>query len=94
MADLLGHAARRGEVLDLEKAYARACQLDQGISTILSQRASGASKGQQNTNAVLRAKRAAASVKGDTTPQSGATVPKDDSVRSAIEAALQAHGNA
>ena len=94
MADLLGHAARRGETLDLEKAYARACQLDQGISTILSQRAAGAAKGSQNTNAVLRAKRAAASVKGDTTPNAGATVPKDDSVRSAIEAALQAHGNA
>lgn len=93
MADLLAHAARRGEALDLEKAYARACQLDAGISTIITQRAANASKGSQS-QAVLRAKRAAASVKGEATPDTGATVPKDDSVRAAIEAAMQTHSEA
>lgn len=99
MADLVDRATARGQEVDLEKIYARACQLDEQVSTILSQRAAapqaptgnGARPGQPATSpAVLRAKRAAASVKGDPTP-TGATVPKDDSIRASIEAAFDAH---
>lgn len=93
MADLLEMAARRGEVLDIEKAYATACKLHDGVSTILATRTAGANKGLPS-QAVLRAKRAAASVKGDSTPHDGALIPKDDSVRAAIEAAIDAHSNA
>jgi hypothetical protein len=87
MADLLELAAKRGDVLDPEKAYSQACKLHEGVSTILQQRAANPAK-VGNSQAVLRAKRAASSVKGDPTPHDGALVPKDDSVRAAIEAAL------
>lgn len=93
MADLVERCARRGEPVDLEKIYARACQMHEGVSTILAQRAA-AKTNASSSAAVLRAKRAAASVKGDTTPADGATVPRDDSVRAAIEAAIESAGRA
>jgi hypothetical protein len=93
MADLLEVRARRGEKPDLEKLYAEACKMHEGVSTIQAQRAA-ASKSSSHSAAVLRAKRAAASVKGDTTPDGGATVPRDDSIRAAIEAAIESGSNA
>lgn len=95
MADLVDAANRRGLAVDIEQIYARACQLDPQVSTILAQRAAGAPQLNGNgrttvSPAVLRARRAAASVKGDSTPE-GATVPKNDSIRSAIEAAFDQH---
>lgn len=94
MGDLIELASRRGETLDLEKAYAKACQLHDGVSTILAQRAANTAKGSQSSAAVLRAKRAASSVRDDTNPGAGAVVPKDDSVRAAIEAAIDTVGRA
>ena len=88
MADILEVQTRQGIPIDLEKIYARACQLHDGVSTILQQRAA-AQNTSSNRAAVLRAKRAASSVKGDGTP-TGATIPKNDSVRAAIEAAIDA----
>jgi hypothetical protein len=92
MADLMELKAKRGEPIDLEKAYAQACNLHEDISTLLAQRAAAnpnANRGTSaNANAVLRAKRAAVSVKGDVTPNTGAHIPKDDSVRASIEAAM------
>ena len=94
MADLIEVRARRGETApDLEKIYTEACNMHDGVRTILSQRSAAAKAGQQS-QAVLRAKRAAASVKGDTTPDAGATVPKNDSIRAALEAAYEASGRA
>lgn len=98
MADLIDHATRAGQSIDLEKIYARACQIDENVSSILAQRAHAApTQPQQRSSgaggpsqAVLRARRAAVSVKGDPNPE-GSTVPKDDSVRGAIEAAFDAH---
>lgn len=87
MADLVEMKGKRGEPIDLEKIYTQACQMHEGVSTILAQRASAQRTG-NHSQAVLRAKRAAASVKGDPTPE-GATVPKDDSVRASIEAAIE-----
>jgi hypothetical protein len=87
MADLVDRATKRGETVDLEKIYARACQLDESVSTILAQRSASANRGQQS-QAVLRARRAASSVRSEPSLE-GATVPKDDSVRAAVEAAFE-----
>lgn len=88
MADLVEVQTRQGIAIDLEKIYARACQMHDGVSTILQQRtAAQATSG--NTRAALRARRAAVSVKGEASP-AGATIPKNDSVRAAIEAAFDA----
>lgn len=92
MADLIEMAGRRGEVLTAEEAYKRACQLDPGVTKILAQRQTS-QKTQGLTQAALRAKRAAASIKGDSTLHDGATVPRDDSVRAALEAAFEANTN-
>jgi hypothetical protein len=92
MADIVEVETRQGRGVDLEKVYAKACQMHDGVSTILSQRASAQST-QSTSRAVLRAKRAAASVKGDPTPNGGATVPKNDSLRAAIEAAIENGGD-
>ena len=88
MADLVERASKRGETVNLEKIYARACQLDGSVSTILAQRSAATRQG-QNSQAVLRARRAASSPRSEPTPD-GATVPKDDSVRAAVEAAFEA----
>lgn len=92
MADLVEVQTRQGIAVDLEQVYKRACQMHDGVSTILSSRATANTNG-GNSRAVLRAKRAAASLKGDSTPHSGATVPKGDSVRAAIEAAMDSVGD-
>lgn len=88
MSDLITMAATRGQVLSLADAYAQACRLDENVSKILSQRASARDAG-ANTAAALRARRAAASVKGDSTLHDGATVPRDDSIRASLEAAFE-----
>jgi hypothetical protein len=90
MADLIEVAARQGKVLPIEEAYQKACKLDDGISKIMASR-QGAQNPRAMTQAALRAKRAASSVKGESTPH-GATVPKDDSIRSALEAAFDESG--
>jgi hypothetical protein len=92
MADLVEIRGRRGEVPDIEKIYAEACKMNESVSTILAQRAASAKSGQQSA-AVLRAKRAAVSVKGDASP-GGATVPENDSVRAALVAAMESSGRA
>ena len=92
MADLIEMAGKRGEVLTVDEAYRRACQLDPGVSKILFQRQNARQTGAL-TQAALRAKRAAASITGDTTPHDGATVPRDDSVRAALEAAIEHHAH-
>lgn len=89
MADILEVQTRQGIPIDLEKIYQRACQLHDGVGSILQQRAA-AQNTSSNRAAVLRAKRAASSVKGDGSP-TGSTVPKNDSVRAAIEAAIDAN---
>jgi hypothetical protein len=88
MADLMAIRAKQGQALDLEGAYKLACGMHEGVAATIAQRAASSQNAGQS-QAVLRAKRAAASVKGDPTPHTGATVPKDDSVRSSIEAAIQ-----
>ncbi len=86
MADLVEIRAKQGQPVDLEKIYAQACQLDESVATILATRAK-ATQSNGNAQAVLRAKRAAVSVKGDSTLP-GATVPSGDSIRASIEAAM------
>lgn len=86
MADLVEIWTRQNKPIDLEKIYAQACQMHDSIPTIIATRAQQ-QKAAGNAQAVLRAKRAAASVKGESTP-AGATVPKDDSIRASIEAAM------
>lgn len=87
MADIVEVRSKQGQPIDLEKIYEQACKLDEGVSTILSQR-STAQKSNDRSAAVLRAKRAASSVRTEATPD-GATVPRDDSVRASLEAAFE-----
>ena len=87
MADLVELRVKQGQSIDLEKIYAQACAMDDSVSKILTTRAQQA-KASGNAQAVLRAKRAASSVKGDTTLP-GATVPQNDSIRASIEAAIE-----
>lgn len=94
MAILVEHANARGLPVDLEKFYSQACQMDPDISKIMSARGNTNSRGgngnpSPQSQAVLRAKRAAVSVRGDSTP-TGSAVPKNDSIRAAIEAAFSA----
>lgn len=88
MADIVELQTRQGQPIDLEKIYARACQLHEGVSTILQQRTAAQNTSNQS-RAVLRAKRASSSLKGEPT-LNGATVPKGDSIRASIEAAMDA----
>jgi hypothetical protein len=92
MADLVEIRSRQGQTVDLEKVYEQACKMHEGVSTILATRAATTKNGAQS-QAVLRAKRAAASVKGESTLDEGATIPKNDSVRASIEAAIDTLGN-
>ena len=87
MADIVEVRARQGQPIDLERIYQQACALDTGISTIQRQRAQSSQAGQRS-QAVLRARRAAVSVRNEATP-SGATLPSDDSIRASIEAAFE-----
>lgn len=88
MADILEMRAKRGEVMDLEAAYKQACALHPDVSTILTQRQAQAKPAAGLSQAALRQKRAAASVKGDGGPDGARHVPKDDSLRGALEAAF------
>lgn len=89
MADIIDIRTKRGEPIELEKVYQHACQMNDEVRSILSQRSSpGAQRQAGPSQAVLRAKRAASSVRGDST-HDGATIPKDDSIRASIEAALE-----
>lgn len=95
MADIVEIRAKQGQPVDLEKIYAQACAMNESVSTVLATRASAAqatARTAGNAQAVLRAKRAAASVKGDTSLP-GATVPANDSIRASIEAAFQSLGD-
>lgn len=90
MADIVEVRARQGQPIDFEAIYRQACALDPEISTIVNQRAAAQRSPSQ---AVLRAKRAAVSVRNEATP-SGATLPRDESVRAGIEAAIESLGRA
>ena len=85
MADLLEVAARRGIDLSLEQAYERACQMQPEISKVLAARAEAQRAGtaRQSTQ---RARVAASSVRG--TPSGVSTNAQPDSLRAAIEAAI------
>jgi hypothetical protein len=89
MADLVEVAAKQGVVLSVDDAYERACQINPQVRTIITQRSQASNAGTL-TQAALRAKRAASSVRGDSTlPGNGARdrlTPKDDSVRGILEA--------
>lgn len=91
MADMIEIAARRGIVLPVKEAYDRACAMNPEVSKILAQR-NGATNPRAMTQAALRAKRAASSVKGESSPH-GAVTPQNDSLRGAIEAAFEQAGN-
>lgn len=88
MADIVEVRARQGQAIDLEQIYHQACALDPQVSTIVNQRST---RSAQPSQALLRAKRAAVSVRNESTPQ-GATIPRDDSVRAGIEAAIESLG--
>jgi hypothetical protein len=90
MADLIEVKAKQGQTVDMEQVYRQACTLHEGVATILAQRASSP-KTATLSNAVLRAKRAASSVRNEATPQGG-HVPRDDSIRASLEAAMESAG--
>lgn len=91
MADIVDIKGKRGEAVDLEKIYQHACQMNDEVRTILAQRTAVVASRPGPSPAVLRARRAASSIRGDSTPD-GATVPKDDSIRASIEAAFENTG--
>jgi hypothetical protein len=84
MADIVEMRANRNEPIDMERIYAQACTLHEGVSQVMSQRRPGPS----NRQAVLRARRAAVSVAGESTPHGGATMPESDDIRSLLAAAM------
>jgi hypothetical protein len=86
MADLLEVAARRGIDLSLEQAYERACQMNPEVSKVLAARAAAQNAGtaRQSTQ---RARAAASSVRG--TPSQVSTAAQPDTLRAAIEAAIE-----
>lgn len=91
MADMIEIAARRGQVLTVADAYEKACQLNPEVAKIRASRQStGNSRGL--TQAALRAKRAASSVKGESSPI-GRAIPENDTLRAAVEAAFESPGN-
>lgn len=90
MADLIELRVKRGQPVDMEAIYKQACTLNENVQSTLSQRAK-ASATTTSSNAVLRAKRAASSVRNEATPDGG-TVPRDDSIRAALEAAMESAG--
>lgn len=92
MADLVEVRSKQGQPVDMEQIYKQACQLHEGVSTILTQRAATV-RSTGSSNAVLRAKRAASSVRTEATPDGG-HVPKDDSIRASLEAAIESVGRA
>ena len=92
MGDLIEMAARRGQIMNVDDAYARACQLDENVSKITAQRAQARNAG-AGTQAALRARRAASSVRGDASLHDGVTIPKNDSIRAALEAAFEESGS-
>jgi len=85
MADLLEVAARRGLDLSLEQAYERACQMQPEISRVLAAREAAQRAGTAQ-GSTQRAKAAATSVRG--TPSGVSTAAQPDSLRAAIEAAI------
>lgn len=89
VGDILSLAAKRNMVMDLPTAYARACQMSPRISQILSQRAQAARQG-SNPNALASARAAASSLPANNAPsQQGQQGAKDESVRGAIESAIE-----
>lgn len=89
VGDILSLAAKRNMVMDLPTAYARACQMSPRISQILSQRAQAARQG-ANPNALAAARAAASSLPANNAPsQQGQQGAKDESVRGAIESAIE-----
>jgi hypothetical protein len=88
MADLADVRVARGEPIDMERLYAQACQMHEGVSQVMAQRAATRTTPPHRQQAVLRARRAAVSVAGDSTPTGGATMPEDDSIRSLLSAAM------
>jgi murein L,D-transpeptidase YcbB/YkuD len=91
MADMIEIAARRGIVLPVKEAYEKACALNPDVSKILAQR-NGTNNPRAMTQAALRARRAASSVKGEPSPH-GQTAPQNESLRGAIEAAFEQAGS-
>jgi hypothetical protein len=85
MADLLEVASRRGIDLTLEQAYERACAMQPEIHKVIEGRnaAKRAGNSQQSTQ---RARIAASSIRG--TP-SGVSTAEPESLRGAIEAAIE-----
>ena len=90
MADMIEIAARRGIVLPVKEAYEKACAMHPEVSKILAQRQS-ATNPRAMTQAALRARRAASSVKGEPSPH-GTTAPQTETLRGAIEAAFESAG--
>jgi hypothetical protein len=90
MADMVEMAARRGVILPLQQAYDKACAMNPEVSKILASR-SQAQSAQGMTRAALRARQAAASVKGDSSPIGSANTP--ETLRGAIEAAFESSGS-
>jgi len=87
MADFLDAASRNGSVMTLQQAYDKACAMHQGISGVISKRASD--KALLAGNSSMASKRnAAASINGSSTGPGGA---KSTSLRGDVEAAFAEH---
>jgi hypothetical protein len=89
MADLTEVADKHGQPLSLADAYQRACLLHPDVSKVMLARQQGQSA-QSLTQAAVRAKAAAVSVKG-AAPVGSPDPTEPTSVRAAIEAAIEAH---
>lgn len=86
MADIVELRASRNQPIDMETVYAQACAMHEGVSQVQAQRARN--PGPSTRQAVLRARRAAVSVAGESTPHGGATIPESNDIRTLLSAAM------
>lgn len=88
IADILDLAANRGQKISLHDAYNRATMLNPSISEIIQRRKTGQSAVNES-EAAIRARRAAASITDNGAPSRDSGTDDGDDVRSAITASMR-----
>ncbi len=88
IADILDLAANRGQKISLQDAYNRATMLHPTISEIIQRRKVGQSAA-DNSEAAIRARRAAASISDNGAPSRASEGDDSDDIRSALAASMR-----
>ena len=88
IADILDLAANRGQKISLQDAYNRATMLHPTISEIIQRRKTGQSAA-NDSEAAIRARRAAASISDNGAPSRASEGDDGDDIRSALTASMR-----